>query len=85
MTPGRRPDGQKIIVILPPELRIKWMLEKLTNFGHLTMIIIKTWPWSWSKMTNFDRLTMENLTMENLTMENLIFWPCFFSMRVGNK
>ena len=26
------------------------------NFDHLTMVILKFWPWSWSK--NFDHMTM---------------------------
>ena len=26
------------------------------NFDHLTMVILKFWPWLWSK--NFDHMTM---------------------------
>ena len=43
--------------------------SKLTNFGHLTMEILKFWPWSWSKMTNFDHLTTAILK----------FWPWSWS------
>ena len=26
------------------------------NFDHLTMVVLKFWPWSWSKI--FDHMTM---------------------------
>ena len=31
-------------------------MVKMTNFDHLTTVILKFWPWSWSKI--FDHLTM---------------------------
>ena len=103
MTPGRRPNGQKIVVILPPPPLIwggkaltmtmtpwnlphgqwskkltmtmrhprfcPWSMVKLTNFDHLTTVILEFWPWSWSKMAIFDHLTMAILK----------FWPWSWS------
>ena len=46
-----------------------WSWSKLTNFDHLTTVILKFWSWSWSKMTNFDHLTTVILK----------FWPWSWS------
>ena len=32
-------------------------MVKLTNFDHLTTVILEFWPWSWSKTAIFDHLT----------------------------
>ena len=44
-------------------------MVKLTNFDHLTTVILEFWPWSWSKMAIFDHLTTAILK----------FWPWSWS------
>ena len=46
-----------------------WSMVKLTNFDHLTTVILEFWPWSWSKMAIFDHLTTAILK----------FWPWSWS------
>ena len=46
-----------------------WSMVKLTNFDHLTTVILEFWPWSWSKMAIFDHLITAILK----------FWPWSWS------
>ena len=62
MTPWNLPHGQwsKKLTMTMTTLNLpcgQW--SKLTNFDHLTMVILEFWRWSWSKMANFDHLTTE--------------------------
>ena len=39
------------------------ILLMVTNFDHMTTVILQFWLWLWSKMTNFDHLTTEILAI----------------------
>ena len=74
MTPWNLPHGQwsKQLTMTMTSSICPWSMVKIyqfSNFGHLTMVILKFWPWSWSKMTNFDHLTTAILK----------FWPWSWS------
>ena len=47
-------NGQKIDHDTLDFAHGQWL--KLANFDHLTKVILRFWPWSWSKI--FDHLTM---------------------------
>ena len=66
MTPWNLPHGQwskKLTMTMTPSILSMVNGQNRPKFDHLTMVIIKFWPWSWSKMTNFDHLTKEILAM----------------------
>ena len=70
MTPLNLPHGQwskKLTMTMTPSILAQ--MVKLTNFDHLTTVILEFWPWSWSKMAIFDHLTTAILK----------FWPWSWS------
>ena len=67
MTPWNLPHGQwskKLAMTMTPSIL---SMVKLTNFDHLTTVILELW--SWSKMAIFDHLTTAFLK----------FWPWSWS------
>ena len=60
MTPWNLPHGQwskKLTMTMTGPRFCPWSMVKLTNFDHLTTVILEFWPWSWSKIAIFDHLT----------------------------
>ena len=80
MTPWNLPHGQwskKLTMTMTPSIL---SMVKLTNFDHLTTVILKFWPWSWSKI--FDHLTVtpgRRPNFDHLTTVILKFWPWSWS------
>ena len=71
MTPWNLPHGQwskKLTMTMTPSI-LPLVNGQLTNFDHLTTVILEFWPWSWSKMAIFDHLTTAILK----------FWPWSWS------
>ena len=72
MTPSNLPHGQwskKLTMTMTPSILLMVSMVKLTNFDHLTTVILEFWLWSWSKMAIFDHLTTATLK----------FWPWSWS------